>query len=50
MRILPPGISNSWDTCNVQAQAELLGYENLRSYEEGQIMEMNLKAMGCQIR
>lgn len=44
MGIIPPGVAKSWDKCNSMAQADLIGYNHIREYEENQTMIMMAKA------
>jgi hypothetical protein len=34
--VLPPGVRPTWDKCNVEAKADLLGYEHIRGHDENE--------------
>jgi len=34
MSIKPPGIKDSWESCNVEAKAMLIGYYQIRDKED----------------
>lgn len=50
MGILPPGIEKRWEDNHVEAEAELLAYEQLREREEEDDRMTHYKMLGAKVR
>lgn len=44
MRIRPPEVAESWDDCHVEAQAEIIAFDQIRQHEEHELMIAQMKA------
>ncbi len=42
--VLPPDVRPAWDDCNVEAQAEVIAYNQIREHEEHELLVAQMKA------
>lgn len=42
---MPPGVQGKWDDNNIWSQAQLIAYDQIRGYEEGEEQEAIVKAL-----
>jgi hypothetical protein len=45
----PPGIKENWDDNHVLAQADLIGFEHVRSHDEAELRKELYQASGAKV-
>jgi len=45
--VRPPGLAESFEDCSIEEQAHIIGYDQIKSVEEDERFELNLKAQGA---
>ena len=48
-KIKPPGVKDNWEDCDVITQGELLAYSIIKTHEEFQVLETQIKATGAKV-
>jgi len=43
--VRPPGVADSWEKCNVDAQSDLIGFWQIREVEEAESTNRTLKGI-----